>query len=551
MGSEATVVDVDAMVTGGGPNRLAAAVRLAEAGWSVCLVEANQDIGGSARTLECILPGFRHDLGAGFLALAMVSPATAGRDLARFGLRFCHAPLPAAHPLPGGRAIALGRSTMQTAASIGRIHAADAAVWEQLDGTFGDGVVRLVHAGMVRWPLADGLRLLGRLGGRNLLELVRLMVQGGSAVADRFASEEARAFLVAPGMHSDLQPEVPGSGAYALIMHLLGQRVGMPVAEGGSGAVSAALAAALRAAGGVILTGRRVDRIVVEGGRAVGLEADGDAFRARRAVIAALHPDLVIRLAGPDAFPPNSLAQLRRYQHGIGTFKIDWALDGPVPWAAEECRRAGVVHVGDTVRDMSKAVWEAFYGLLPARPTLILGQQSLADPSRAPAGKHTLWGYTHVPTGPIGDAARPGADAEWTGSAERFADRVEATIEAHAPGFRDRILARRIWTPADLEAANANVLGGDINAGSFAIDQQLLFRPGLDWWRWGTPVKGLYLAGASVPPGAGMHGACGDLAARQALADQHRPAHIATAAAVGTALATFGARRARASRASR
>jgi phytoene dehydrogenase-like protein len=200
---------------------------------------------------------------------------------------------------------------------------------------------------------------------------------------------------------------------------------------------------------------------------------------------------------------------------------------------------------------MSKAVWEAFYGLLPARPTLILGQQSLADPSRAPAGKHTLWGYTHVPTGPIGDAARPGADAEWTGSAERFADRVEATIEAHAPGFRDRILARRIWTPADLEAANANVLGGDINAGSFAIDQQLLFRPGLDWWRWGTPVKGLYLAGASVPPGAGMHGACGDLAARQALADQHRPAHIATAAAVGTALATFGARRARASRASR
>jgi phytoene dehydrogenase-like protein len=211
MGSEATVVDVDAMVAGGGPNRLAAAVRLAEAGWSVCLVEANQDIGGSARTLECILPGFRHDLGAGFLALAMVSPATAGRDLARFGLRFCHAPLPAAHPLPGGRAIALGRSTMQTAASIGRIHAADAAVWEQLDGTFGDGVVRLVHAGMVRWPLADGLRLLGRLGGRNLLELVRLMVQGGSAVADRFASEEARAFLVAPGCIPICNPRSPGA----------------------------------------------------------------------------------------------------------------------------------------------------------------------------------------------------------------------------------------------------------------------------------------------------------------------------------------------------
>src|SRR5829696_9535840 len=393
MGSEATVVDVDAMVAGGGPNRLAAAVRLAEAGWSVCLVEANQDIGGSARTLECILPGFRHDLGAGFLALAMVSPATAGRDLARFGLRFCHAPLPAAHPLPGGRAIALGRSVSETAASIGRIDPGDARVWAELDGQFGDAVVTLVRAGMRRWPLGQGARLLGRLGPRDAAELVRLVLQGGSAIADRFASEEARAFLVAPGMHSDLQPEVPGSGAYALIMHLLGQRVGMPVAEGGSGAVSAALAAALRAADGVILTGRRVDRIVVEGGRAVGLEADGDAFRARRAVIAALHPDLVIRLAGPDAFPPNSLAQLRRYRHGIGTFKIDWALDGPVPWAAEECRRAGVVHVGDTVRDMSKAVWEAFYGLLPARPTLILGQQSLADPA-GPRPASTPYGAT-------------------------------------------------------------------------------------------------------------------------------------------------------------
>jgi phytoene dehydrogenase-like protein len=254
----------------------------------------------------------------------MVSPAIGGRDLARFGLRFCHAPLPAAHPLPGGRAIALGRSWAQTAASIGRIHVGDAAVWEQLDDTF----------------------------------------------------EEARAFLVAPGMHSDLQPEVPGSGAYALIMHLLGERVGMPVAEGGSGAISAALTAAVRHAGGVIASGRRVDRIVVEGGRVVGVEAGGDAIGARRAVVAALDPHLVIQLAGLEAFPAGSVAQLRRYRRGIGTFKVDWALDGPVPWAAEECRGAGVLHVGDSVRAMSKAVWEACYGLLPAQPTLILERRS-------------------------------------------------------------------------------------------------------------------------------------------------------------------------------
>jgi len=286
----------------------------------------------------------------------MVSPAIAGRDLAALGLRFRHAPVPAAHPLPGGRAIALGQSASDTAASVGRVNRGDAAASTELDQRFGDAVVALVRAAMVRWPLGQGAQLLGWLGPRNLLECCRLVIQGGSAIADRFASEEARAFLVAPGMHSDLQPEVGGSGAYALIMHLLGERVGMPVAEGGSGAVSAALAAALRYAGGVIATGRRVDRIVVEHGRAVGVEAAGDAFRARRAVIAALGPQLVIRLAGPDAFPARSLAQIRRYRRGLGTFKVDWALDAPVPWQAEACRQAGVVHLGGSVRDMSKAV---------------------------------------------------------------------------------------------------------------------------------------------------------------------------------------------------
>jgi phytoene dehydrogenase-like protein len=172
--------DFDAVVTGGGPNGLAAALRLAEAGWSVCLAEANQDAGGSARTLECTRPGFRHDLGAGFLALAMISPAIAGRDLAGFGLRFQHAPIPAAHPLPGGRAIALGRSATETAASVGRVNRGDAAAWAELDQRFGDAVARLLHAGMVRWPLADGLRLLGRLGLGNLLELARLMMQGAA-----------------------------------------------------------------------------------------------------------------------------------------------------------------------------------------------------------------------------------------------------------------------------------------------------------------------------------------------------------------------------------
>jgi phytoene dehydrogenase-like protein len=254
-------------------------------------------------------------------------------------------------------------------------------------------------------------------------------------------------------------------------------------------------------------------------------------------VVCALDVGTLVRLTGPDAFPPRALAEIRGYRPGLGTFKVDWALDGQVPWAAEECRRAAVVHVGDTATAMSRSAWEAGHGLLPAQPTLILGQQSLADPSRAPAGKHTLWGYAHVPAVPTGDAARPRAKGNWGRSAEVFLDRVEAVIEAHAPGFRDLVLGRKVWTPDDLQAADASLVGGDIQAGSFAIDQQILFRPGPSWWRWGTPVKGLYLAGASVPPGAGVHGACGDLAGRQALADADRPRMLAVAAATGAGLA--------------
>ncbi len=515
--------EYDAVVVGGGPNGLAAALRLAEAGWSVCLLEAADEVGGGARTLECTLPGFRHDFGAAFLPLTVLAPAITGRDLGAYGLRFLHAPLPAAHPFQGNQAIVLARSAAETAASIDKLHPGDGAAWTALDEAYCDPVELFLRAQMARWPVREMAALARRLGGvQPALGFVRMLLQGAAVVAGRFESEQARAFLVGPAMHADLPPEAPGTGVYALLLNLLGQRYGMPVAEGGTGAVSAALAAALRDAGGVIATGRRVDRIVVEAGRAVGAEAGGDAFPARRALIAAVHPELVVRLAGPESFPAGALEQVRGFRRGVGTFKIDWALDGPVPWGAEECRRAAVLHVGETVRAMSRSAWEAANGLLPARPTLILGQPTLADPSRAPAGKHVLWGYAHVPAAPTGDALRPRARGEWSRSAEPFLGRVEAAIEAHAPGFRDLVLARRAWTPADLEAADANLVGGDIVTGSFAVDQQLVFRPGPAWWRWGSPVKGLYLASAAVPPGGGVHGACGDLAAAQALADRRR-----------------------------
>jgi phytoene dehydrogenase-like protein len=534
------MADYDAIVCGGGSNGLAAAIRLAEAGWSVCLLEANDDLGGAARTLESTLPGFRHDFGAAFFPLVAPAPSIVGRDLAPYGLRFVHAPLPAAHPFPGNQAIALGRSVAETAASIDKVHLGDGTAWFALDEAYGEVMKHVLRATMQRWPFEELLKVVGRLRLWGGLEFARLVVSGVSAVADRFESDQAKAFLTGPAMHADLQPEEPGTGIYALLLWMLGQRHGMPVVEGGTGRITAALAAKARDEGVEIATGRRVGRIVVERGRAVAVEAGGDPVSARRAVICALDVGALVRLAGPASFPPRALAEIRHYRPGLGTFKVDWALDGQVPWAGEECRRAGVVHIGDTVTQMSRSAWEAAHGLLPARPTLILGQQSLADPSRAPAGKHTLWGYAHVPSVPTGDAARPRARAAWERSTEPFLERMEAAIEAHAPGFRDRVLARRAWTPADLEAADTSLAGGDISAGSFAIDQQLLFRPGPSWWRWGTPVKGLYLAGASVPPGAGVHGACGDLAARQAVADYERP-RLPAVAAAGTAAAAAAA----------
>jgi phytoene dehydrogenase-like protein len=541
------MADYDAIVCGGGSNGLAAAIRLAEAGWSVCLLEANDDLGGAARTLESTLPGFRHDFGAAFFPLVAPSPSIIGRDLAPYGLRFVHAPVPAAHPFPGNQAIALGRSAIETAGSIDKVHLGDGAAWFALDEAFGEVMKPFLRAQMQRWPFEELLKVVGRLRLAGSLQFARMVVSGVSSVAQRFESEQARAFLTGPAMHADLLPEEPGTGIYALLLWMLGQRFGMPVVEGGTGRITDALAAKARGDGVEILTGRRVDRIVVSGGRAVAVEAAGEALRARRAVICALDVGALVRLAGPESFPPRALAEIRHYRPGLGTFKVDWALDGQVPWAAEECQRAGTVHVGDSVTDMSRSAWEASHGLLPARPTLILGQQSLADPSRAPAGKHTLWGYAHVPSVPTGDAARPRAKAAWDRSVEPFLERMEAAIEAHAPGFRDRVLARKVWTPAELEAADASLVGGDLQAGSFAVDQQLLFRPGPSWWRWGTPVKGLYLGGASAPPGAGVHGACGDLAARQALADRERPRLLALTGAGAAALAAGGlaARRSR------
>src|ERR687893_558767 len=238
------------MVGGGGSNGLAAAIRLAEAGWSVCLLEANDDLGGAARTVESTLPGFKHDFGAAFFPLVAPSPSIVGRDLAPYGLRFVHAPVPAAHPFPGNQAIALGRSAIETAASIDKVHLGDGAAWFALDEAFGEVMKPFLRAQMQRWPFEELAKVVGRLRLAGGLQFARMVVSGVSAVADRFESEQAKAFLTGPAMHADLQPEEPGTGIYALLLTMLGQRFGMPMVQGGTGMISAALEAKAREGGG-------------------------------------------------------------------------------------------------------------------------------------------------------------------------------------------------------------------------------------------------------------------------------------------------------------
>lgn len=283
--------------------------------------------------------------------------------------------------------------------------------------------------------------------------------------------------------------------------------------KGGGQVIPAALVAALRANGGELRTRARVERVIVKAGRAAAVRVEGgDEIAASRAIIADVGaPALFLRLLDPEHVPARVQRAMRRFKHGFGTFKMDWALAGPTPWALEEPARAAVVHAADSLDDLAAFTREVRAGALPSHPYLVIGQQSVADPTRAPAGRHTLWAYSHVPS------ELPGG---WEAARERFADRVEDRIEELAPGFRARVLARAIWAPPDLEAMDANLAGGDIAGGSADIRHQLFFRPVFPYFRHRTPVRGLYLGSSYAHPGAGVHGACGRNAALAALHDE-------------------------------
>jgi phytoene dehydrogenase-like protein len=467
---------VDAVVVGSGPNGLAAAIVLARAGRSVLVREAADTVGGGARSEELTLPGFVHDTCSTIYPLGAGSPVFRRLPLGEHGLEWVHSDAALAHPLDDGTAAILERDVDVTAAGLEEDAGAYRALFGPLAASWPD-LERTILRPLVRVPRHPvSLARFGLSALRSAEGLAR----------GRFRGERARALFAGCAAHSTLRLDRSPSAAFGLALMTAAHVAGWPVARGGAQALSDALASYLRSLGGEIQTGARVESLA---------ELDG-----ARAVLADVSPRELLRLGG-DRLPPRYRRALERYRYGPGSFKLDLALDGPIPWTAPEVARAACVHVGGTLEEIAAAERAPWEGRPAERPFVLLAQQSLADPSRAPAGKHTVWAYCHVPNGSTFD----------------MTERIEAQIERFAPGVRDRILARAVTTPADLERRNPNLAGGDINAGAQDLPQ-LLFRPVPRLVPYTTPVSGLYLCSASTPPGGGVHGLCGFGAAKAALA---------------------------------
>lgn len=464
----------DVVVVGAGPNGLAAAITCAEAGRSVLVIEGNDTIGGGSRTAELTLPGFAHDVCSAIHPLAAVSPFFASAGLERHGLELLHAPIALTHPLDGGRAGVLHRDVQETAAGFG----IDERAWQRHVGWLArhwDAVAPGTLGPLLRVPRHTVV--LAAFGARGALPATLL----GRA----FATDEAKGIFAGCAAHAFLPLSHPLTSAMGLMLLASGHVAGWPVARGGSQAIVDAMAARLLELGGTIETGRMV-RSLAE-------------LPESRAVLFDVTPRQLLDICG-DALPGRYRQRLSRFRYGPGVFKVDYALSERVPWTNEDSRRAGTVHVGGSMAEVTAAEAEVASGRHPERPFVLVGQQSIADSSRAPSGQHTLWTYTHVPNG---------SDVDMTTA-------IEDQLERFAPGFREVVLARHVATSSWYEAYNPNLIGGDINGGSFAGPQLVLRpRPGVRPYRTGNPR--LYLCSSSTPPGGGVHGMCGMLAANAAL----------------------------------
>ena len=464
----------DAVVVGSGPNGLAAAITVAQTGRSVLVLEAADTPGGGARTAELTLPGFRHDVCSALHPLAVGSPYLSTLPLAEHGLEWIHPRYPVAHPLDDGRAAVLERDVDATAANLGD----DAESYRNLMSPLMRDWSRIAAGAMgplrpPRNPIA-----IGRFGMKAL--------RSARGLADsRLRTVQARALFAGIAAHSVTPLEFRGSAAAGLILQVAGHAVGWPMPRGGAESLTDSMVSYLQSLGGEVVTGVRVDSL--------------DELPQASAALLDVGAREMGRISG-DRLPTGYRRKLDAFRYGPGVFKIDWALNAPIPWTAAECGEAGTVHLGGTLEEIADAEAAVWRGEHPERPFVLLAQPTMFDNTRAPSGKHVAWAYCHVPNG---------SDFDMT-------ERIEAQIERFAPSFRERILARSVMSPSDVEAYNANYVGGDIGGGANTL-RQLFARPVSAIAPYRTPIKGVYLCSASTPPGAGVHGMCGYWAARDAL----------------------------------
>ena len=468
------MTDVDAIIIGAGPNGLTAAAVLAREGYRVVVFEAQTEIGGGTRSAELMAPGVVNDICSAVHPLAVASPAFKPLGLEDRGVEWIHPAVPAAHPLDGGRGAVLHRSVEATAAGLGT----DAGAYRTMMEPLVDHGQKLVESLLdpFRIPPPHPLLLarFARLGIRNVMSL-----------ADRFQTTEARALLGGMAAHTLLPLETPTTAAFGLLLNLLGHHVGWPMPKGGSQRIAEAIASVITENGGEIVTDHRVASLA--------------ELPPARAVLADVTPRQLIEIAG-DQMPSRYRRRLEAFRYGAGVFKIDWVLSDPIPWSDPEIDGAGTVHVGGTIEEMAASEAEINAGKHPDRPYVLMGQPSSCDPSRTPDDRQSVWAYTHVPHG----------------STEDRTDVIERQIERFAPGFRDTILDRHTYNTVELQAYNANYVGGDIVGGA-ADFSQFIRRPTLPPSPWTTAIDNVYLCSSSTPPGGGVHGMCGWHAAQAAM----------------------------------
>lgn len=501
--------DPDAVIIGSGPNGLVAACVLARAGLDVLVLEANPDrAGGAVGSVQSTLPGFVHDVGAAFFPWGGLSPAFASLDLPSHGLVWHRAEIESCHPAPDETFACIAADADVTATMFGSPR--DGDVWRSTARWYAGIEPHLLRLLMEPFPsVAPMLRLLPI----HLLKVASVFLSRGGGLAKRwFSSEAARRVLPGLALHVDVGPDDLFGAALGFMLGMTATTGGYVVPEGGAQSITDALIRCLQASGGRVRLGARVDSVIVHDGRAHGVVlSDGEQIRAKQAVLANTDVSrLLLDMVDREYVSTRVVDFMQRYPRGWGTFKVDWALREPVPWAVEQAHRSAVVHAGDSLDDLSRFTRQVRGGDLPDNPYLVIGQQSLLDPTRAPEGGQTLWAYSRVP---------PQLSDGWSGSAASFADTVEARIEGLAPGFRQTIAARSVVAPPDLQTMDANLVGGDLGGGSNAWHRQLMFRPLFPYFRYRMPVDRLYLCSSYAHPGAGVHGMCGFNAAKTALGD--------------------------------